>query len=133
MTQKHPLQGVTSGGWYKYQTLSAGNSFALAPDWGVPGTVRNGPQGFRDETCVLASIKLSKGCERLSPSRKFASLSTPNITLHLKDMRAVYARNIDLRSYLFFQVYLRRTEGTFSLRNPQWIPHSVKKSKEELG
>ena len=35
----------------------------------------------------------------------------------------------------FFQVYLRRTEGTFSLiyRNPQWIPHSVKKSKEELG
>ena len=33
----------------------------------------------------------------------------------------------------FFQVYLRRTEGTFSLRNPQWIPHSVKKSKEESG
>ena len=94
MTQKHPLQGVTYGGWFRYQTLSAGNSFALAPDRGVPGTVRKGPQGFRDETCILASIKLSKGCERLSPSRKFASHSTPNITLHLKDMRAVYARNI---------------------------------------
>ena len=39
VTQKHPLQGVTSGGWYRYQTLSAGNSFALAPDWGVLGTV----------------------------------------------------------------------------------------------
>ena len=33
----------------------------------------------------------------------------------------------------FFQVYLRCTAGTFSLRNPQLIPHSVKKSKEELG
>ena len=33
----------------------------------------------------------------------------------------------------FFQVCLRLAEGAFSLRNPQWIPHSVKKSKEELG
>ena len=29
VTQKHPLLGVASGGWYRYQTLSAGNSFAL--------------------------------------------------------------------------------------------------------